>query len=142
MRGIEYNKEGQQLTLTTIIIIVLGIMVLVFLVWGFSKGWNNLWSKVTTLGGGENNAGTVQTACDLACSSQNKYNYCTLNKTVKFGENVKGVNKDCTALGDATLKESKKTIDTCFANCNNLSKSTAPRIEDIGFSPCPAISCS
>ena len=49
------NKKGQQMTLGTIIAIVLGIAVLVFLIFRFSTGWNNLWSKITELGGGSAN---------------------------------------------------------------------------------------
>ena len=41
------NKKGQNLTLGTIILIVLGIAVLVFLIFGFYTGWNNMWSKIT-----------------------------------------------------------------------------------------------
>ncbi len=37
------NKKGQQLTLGSIISIVLGIAVLVFLIFGFSTGWKNLY---------------------------------------------------------------------------------------------------
>ena len=41
------NKKAQQMTLGTIIAIVLGIAVLVFLIAGFSMGWENLWDKVS-----------------------------------------------------------------------------------------------
>lgn len=56
------------MTLGTIIAIVLGIAVLVFLIFGFSTGWNNLWSKVTAFGGGDVNIDTIKQACALACN--------------------------------------------------------------------------
>ncbi len=39
------NKEAQQMTLGTIISIVLGIAVLVFLIFGFSNGWANTYCE-------------------------------------------------------------------------------------------------
>ena len=81
----EMNKRGQQMTLTTIIAIVLGIAVLVFLIFGFTTGWNNLWDKVTNYGGGSSNVDTIVQACDIACSTGSEYNYCTLNRTLKTG---------------------------------------------------------
>lgn len=133
MRGIEENKKGQQLTLSTIIIIVLGIMVLVFLVFGFSKGWNNLWNKVTNLGGGAENIGIIKQSCGLACSSQNTYDYCNLNRTVKFGNKV-AVKEDCTAI-----TKGEKTRKSCVASCEVLAKSQVPAIQGIGVSKCPGL---
>ena len=80
------NKKAQQMTLGTIIAIVLGIAVLVFLIFGFSTGWNQLWDKVTAFGGGDSNVDTIVQACALQCSTGNEYSFCTQNKTLKTGE--------------------------------------------------------
>jgi len=80
------NKRGQQMTLGTIIAIVLGIAVLVFLIFGFSSGWNNLWSKVTAFGG-DNNVDTIVQACALRCSTGDEYGFCTANQTLKVKGN-------------------------------------------------------
>ena len=74
------------MTLGTIIAIVLGIAVLVFLIFGFSSGWNNLWERVTAFGGTGNNVDTIVQACALRCSSGDKYNFCTANQTLKIGD--------------------------------------------------------
>ena len=66
------NKKGQQMTLGTIIAIVLGIAVLVFLIFGFSTGWNSLWDRITAFGGGNENVGTIVQACALKCSTGDK----------------------------------------------------------------------
>ena len=89
MRKIEKrsDKRAQQLTLGTIILIVLGIAVLVFLIFGFSTGWNQLWSKVTEFGG-TNNVDTVRQACALACSAGNTFAYCNEGRTVNYGDKV------------------------------------------------------
>jgi tRNA(His) 5'-end guanylyltransferase len=76
------NKKGQQMTLGTIIAIVLGIAVLVFLIFGFSTGWNNLWEKVTQFGGGDVNVDTVVQACALQCSTGNEYGFNNEQRTV------------------------------------------------------------
>ncbi len=81
------DKAGQQMTLGTIIAIVLGIVVLILLVWGFSTGWNNMWSKVTSYGAGSENTGTVIQSCALKCSTGNKYGFCeqAMNTVLKDG---------------------------------------------------------
>jgi len=92
------NKKGQQMTLGTIIAIVLGIAVLVFLIFGFSTGWNNLWDKVTSFGGGAN-VDTIVQACALKCSTENKHGFCTESRTLKTGEDdVPVVKGSCSAL--------------------------------------------
>lgn len=78
------NKKGQQMTLGTIIAIVLGIAVLVFLIFGFSTGWNNLWDRVTQFGGGSN-VDTVVQACALKCSTGDRYGFCNETRILKNG---------------------------------------------------------
>jgi hypothetical protein len=70
------NKSGQQMTLGTIIAIVLGIAVLVFLIFGFSTGWNNMWDKITNIGGGKANVDSVVQGCALACVSNGEHAFC------------------------------------------------------------------
>ena len=79
------NKKGQGLSLTTIILIVLGLAVLVFLIFGFSKGWGNLWDTITQAGGGDANVDDVKRGCDLACATQSEDAYCRESRTVKYG---------------------------------------------------------
>lgn len=74
------------MTLGTIIAIVLGIAVLVFLIFGFSTGWNNMWSKITELGGGESNVDDVVRGCELACISNSEYSYCEQKRELNDGE--------------------------------------------------------
>lgn len=80
------KKKGQQMTLSTIIVIVLGIAVLVFLIFGFSTGWGNLWDKITQYGGGGANVDTVIKACAYACSSNSVDAFCRVSRTVNYGD--------------------------------------------------------
>ncbi len=98
------------MTLGTIIAIVLGIAVLVFLIFGFSSGWNNLWSKVTAFGGGDVNVDTVNQACALACTGGVDA-YCNQVRTVHYNSTYweKG---SCKALEKARIK-----ISVCSTGC-------------------------
>lgn len=76
------NKKGQDLSIGTLILIVLGIVVLVLLILGFSLGWSNLWEKINIFGGGSS-VGDVATACGLAATQENQYGYCQDFKKIK-----------------------------------------------------------
>lgn len=80
------NKKGQDLSLTTIILIVLGIAILIFLIFGFATGWGNLWGKIQGYMGGGSNVDTIVSGCQLACSSNNKYDFCESVRIAKLGE--------------------------------------------------------
>jgi len=80
------NKKGQQMTLGTIIAIVLGIAVLVFLIFGFSTGWSNMWSKITQLGGGGANVDDVVRGCEVACAQNSVDAFCRQERSVNYGD--------------------------------------------------------
>jgi len=92
------------MTLGTIIAIVLGIVVLALLIFGFSTGWNNMWNKVTNYGAGENNVNVISQTCSLACSSKSEYDFCTLER--KLSNGTKDVLGSCNNL-------SPKYVDKC-----------------------------
>lgn len=89
------NKKGQDLSIGTLILIVLGIVVLVILVLGFSLGWENLWNKINIFGG-TSSVGDVVTACRLAITSQDKYTYCQKSWSVKVDTNGDGTTEPVT----------------------------------------------
>ena len=80
------SKKGAELTIGTIIIIVLGVAVLVFLIWGFGTGWSNLWGKINIFSGGSANIDTIKQSCALACTGQQFNEYC-LKRVVKVDNN-------------------------------------------------------
>ena len=104
------DKRGQEMALGTIITIVLGIAVLVFLIFGFSTGWNNLWSKVTAFGGTDTNVGTIVQACALKCSIGEKYGFCEEVRRINYADKTweEGSCKSLSTNG-------KKSIDECSA---------------------------
>ena len=60
------TKKGE-MTIATIVAIALAVVVLIFLVYGFSTGWGNLWDRVTTFGGigDETSADDLKLRCDM-----------------------------------------------------------------------------
>jgi hypothetical protein len=72
------NKKGQELSTNAIVLIVIGIIVLVILILGFTIGWNKLLPFFST-----NNVENIKTTCSTACATNNLYDYCTLSRTLK-----------------------------------------------------------
>lgn len=118
------NKKGQEMTLSTIIVIVLGIAVLIFLIFGFSTGWGNLWDRITNLGGGRVNVDTVKQACALACSTNAEYDFCTRARKVVIEEGYQA---------DTTCEKLEGSVE--FMKKGQQNKSV-----DIGLDSC-SISC-
>lgn len=84
------NKKGAEMTVGTIIIIVLALIVLVVLVYGFTTGWGNLWAKITGFfGGTKSNLATVVQGCKVACASGSTVDYCK-TQTVTKDDGTKG----------------------------------------------------
>ena len=121
------NKRGQQMTLGTIIAIVLGIAVLVFLIFGFSTGWGNLWDKITNYGGGSSNLDTIKQACALACTGQSVDSFCNEERIVRYGKDV--------TIGSDKVKTSQ-------GNCIDFAAdSTGVKYPGLKVAACPSITC-
>lgn len=75
------NKRGQGLSTNAIILIVLGVIVLVILAVGFMAGWDKIapWIKKT------NNVQEIAQACNIACSTNAKFDYCSFERTLDDG---------------------------------------------------------
>jgi len=107
------SKRGQGLSTNAIILIILGIIVLVVLVLGFTIGWNRLLPFVSS-----NNVENIQTACSTACSTGNSYNYCTFPREVNDGTNEKFISS-CYNLTQGEFASRNYGIQECpSVNCN------------------------
>lgn len=100
------NKKGAEMTIGTIVVIILAVLVLVFLVFGFSQGWGNLFDKVFNLGG-QANVDTIKTACQVACTTQAKYDFCSVKRNIIFDKSNKAEGVTCKDLSgdDPNAKE-------------------------------------
>ena len=95
------NKRGQDLSIGTLILIVLGIIVLVLLILGFSMGWSNLWDKINIFGG-TSGVGDIVLACKLASTSQDTYTLC--NKEFKIDKEIDTFDKADGQAKDGKVK--------------------------------------
>jgi len=91
------NKRGQGMSTNAIILIILGIVVLVVLILGFTMGWGKLAPWMSS-----NNVDTIVAACEASCAVDGIYDFCMVGRNLK--------------AEDAKLKE---------VTCNYLSKSQA-----------------
>lgn len=73
------NKRGQGLSTNAIILIVLGVIILVMLILGFTLGWSNLKEYISP----SNNVDKVVQACQAACATGSTYSYCTEERELK-----------------------------------------------------------
>jgi hypothetical protein len=109
------NKRAQGMSTSTIILLILGLIILVVLVLGFTLGWNRLLPFVQN----SNNLDTISASCTIACSTNSQYDYCSALREVKDGVNDK-------------FKD----------NCYNLATKEEYANRFYGINPCPDIDCS
>ena len=76
------NKRAQGMSVTTIILIVLGLAVLVVLILGFSMGWSNLRQFIAP----SSNVDTIVQQCGIACSTEQKFAFCSEKRELKSAD--------------------------------------------------------
>ncbi len=110
------NRKGQGLSTNAIILIVLGVIVLIVLIIGFTVGW----SKILPFISSTNNIDTIKNSCGIACSTNSAFDYCSVIREVNDGVNPEFEN-----------------------NCNNLANNVEKYgSRNYGIEKCPAITCS
>jgi len=120
------NKKGQDLSIGTLILIVLGIVVLVLLILGFSMGWTNLWEKINIFGG-SGSISTVITNCGLLVASDSSYSYCNDFKKIDVDGSNKAeyVNCDDPRVKGGLSSQLTCTGDPVTVKCQSLAKKDA-----------------
>ncbi len=108
----ESKKGAESMAIGTIVMIILALVVLVVIIYGFTTGWANLWQNIIGYGGGKVNVQTIVSSCQLACSTNAKFDYCTKVRKVVFEENKPAEDKKCYELqGDKYGLEECTQID-------------------------------
>jgi len=115
------NKRGQGLEVSTLILIVLGVIILVLLVLGFSMGWGNLWEKVNIFQGGSSIESVIQ-GCKVAVSSASTYTYCSDFKKITVNGKIEYVNCEDTRVnsGLASKLSCSDSAGAIATECNSL----------------------
>ncbi len=111
-----FNKKAQGMSTSTIVLLILGIIILVVLVLGFTMGWSKLAPWIQS-----DNIATVKASCDIACQTNNQYGYCSDIKDVNDGNN-----------------------DEFQESCYNLANDPEGKYSgrNYGIATCPQITCS
>jgi len=108
------NKRGQQLSTNAIILIILGVVVLVVLIIGFTMGWGTIAPWMS-----KNNVNTIVTQCKIACSTNNVYDYCSKKRELKADDlpnDQEKVTGNCTFFA-TTHEYEKYGIKECPGLC-------------------------
>lgn len=102
------NRRGQELSTNAIIMIIIGLVVLVVLILGFTLGWDRIFPFFFS----SNNIETIKTNCGAACATGNVYNYCQLERKLKAEDLPKeGINGTCQSFSGSVY--AKYGIDAC-----------------------------
>ena len=104
--------KGQGLSVNAIILIILGVVVLVVLILGFTIGWGRILPFVKT-----NNIQNIVTACETACTTGAEYDFCEASRDVSDG-----------------------VTDKFSSTCKDLSRKT--EFEKYGVKDCPGFCSS
>ena len=113
------NKKGAEMTIGTIIIIILALVVLVVIIYGFSTGWSNLWDKIANFGGGKVNVQTVVQSCQISCTTSSTYDWCSQKRTVIFSADTATTDKKLSWTCDKLQKNRGTEIglNSCNLGC-------------------------
>ncbi len=103
------NKKGQEMSVTTIILIILGLVVMVVLILGFTMGWGKIKDLIIP----SNNIKTIADSCKIACGTDQKYAYCFEKRELKTKDETL---KDITCYSLAK-KKPIYGIETCAIDC-------------------------
>jgi len=105
------EKRGQGLSTNAIILIILGVVVLVILIMGFTMGWDRIAPWISS-----NNVDTIVQQCSVACSTNSVYDYCSTNRTLNDGTNK--IKSTCYTFS-LDLDLAKYGIDECSLDCKS-----------------------
>lgn len=101
------NKKGQGMSTNTIILLILGLVVLVALIWGFATGWTSFKQIISPT-----NVDNVVEECNLACELNNKFSFCSGDRILRVNEDNLEVKTSCFVLANLPAF-SKYNIETC-----------------------------
>ena len=81
-RGIIEDKRASELAFSTIVIIVLALIFLIFMIVFFNSSTSGFRDKILSLLGGSN-VDSIKSSCNTQAIQGSEFEYCCVNKTVK-----------------------------------------------------------
>lgn len=107
------NKRGQGVTIGTLIMIVLGIVVLVVIILGFTGGFEFIFGKIKLLPG--QSLETAAQSCKIAGENKLTVDYCLEFKEVEVGEETQFINCQYPAI-QGSIEEKLDCFDRTGQN--------------------------
>jgi hypothetical protein len=113
------NKRGQGLSTNAIILIILGLVVLIALIYGFATGWSAFKTILNPT-----NVDNIVEDCQTTCGLNQKYSFCQAERTLRVNEEKLEVKTSCAVLS-ASQNFQKYGVQTCPAiscdlTCNQI----------------------
>lgn len=102
------------MSVNTLILIIIGVLILVFLIVGFTIGWKKIFPFVTP----GNNVKELSDKCSLACNTNAIYDFCTAKRDVRLDEPLAkvGAKKEFKATCyELTLLKDELGVESCSA---------------------------
>lgn len=87
------NTRGQGMSTNTIVLLILGLVLLVALIFGFATGWD-AFKKIAN----PTNVDSIVEDCQTACSLSQKYSFCSSERTLRINEEDLEVKTSCYVL--------------------------------------------
>jgi hypothetical protein len=106
------NKKAQGMSTSTIILLILGLVILVVLILGFTMGWNKLVPFLSS-----NNIETIKNSCGIACSTGSQFEFCSVLREVKDGMNKKFETTCQGLITDPVYSARGYGIESCLDLC-------------------------
>lgn len=88
-RKVMRDKRGLEMIISILIVIALALLVFGVLAYVFSGGFGKFWNTIK--GYFVSDVDSARNACDTACKTQSKYNYCCVQRDVNFGKGSENV---------------------------------------------------
>ena len=80
------GKKGAETTIGTIVVVILGVLVLLVVTFGFTMGWNNLWAKINVFTPAADSIDAVIISCNANCLAQLNTVFCCEKKSVVIND--------------------------------------------------------
>ncbi len=110
---VSLNKKGQGMSTNTIILLILGLVILVALIWGFATGWSSMKSLFSP----SNVDGVIQD-CNSACGINSVYSYCSGERTLRVNEDNLKVKSTCAVFSSEKSFAKYKISECPSINCD------------------------
>lgn len=114
------DKKAAEMTIGTVIVIILSLVVLIFLIYSFSKSGGSLMDNLKNYFGGGANVDTVVRACQAACATKSVYDYSQMPRDVKFDTTYKTSLKCIDLQKEVVFNSTKQYDPACTLNCKRF----------------------